>query len=350
MMDERYRNELDRVRLTAESKAELARALVRWREAAPRREPVRRWSRTTLAAAAVACALAVSVGAAVVAAPVVGDHFGHSAGYEQSAASLGQSVTKNGWTMTLTDCVADDFDLYLGITLTAPEGTVLDDAHGYYFAEWGGAEIAVTKGGSARYEQLEDDGPADNELHFILWNEYLPQEGMTLNGQTMEVTFGGLYHHTVWNETEQEWERAYDCDETWTFRVPLSYPESTIRLEPDLPVRTLDVDATIAEVSVSPLSVYVRIEGDALKGHHSWVPKNAPDGWYGCVEYQEVTLYTKDGTAIPMMNHQAGSGCSGGDLDHPEDGWIRLVRRPDAPLDVDDLASISICGVEIPLT
>ena len=34
----------------------------------------------------------------------------------------------------------------------------------------------------------------------------------------------------------------------------------------------------------------------------------------------------------------------------PEDGWIHLVRRPDTPLDVENLASISVCGVEIPLT
>ena len=90
------------------------------------------------------------------------------------------------------------------------------------------------------------------------------------------------------------------------------------------------------------------IEGGALKAHHSWVPKNAPDGWYGCVESKDIPLYPKDATAIPMMDDQACSGCSGG-TDPTEDGWIHLVRRPDTPLDVENLASISVCGVEIPL-
>ena len=111
---------------------------------------------------------------------------------------------------------------------------------------------------------------------------------------------------------------------------------------------TLGVEAVITQVEVSPLGVYVRIEGDALKGHHSWVPKNAPDGWYGCVEYQEVTLYTKDGTAISMMDGQSGSGCSGG-TDTGEEGYLVLARAFDHLVDVDTLTAMSICGVEIAL-
>ena len=75
---------------------------------------------------------------------------------------------------------------------------------------------------------------------------------------------------------------------------------------------------------------------------------NAPDGWYGCTEYQEVTLTTKDGEVIAPCGSLSGSGCSGGDLDHPEEGYIRLARWSDTLLDVDELASVSICGVEIP--
>lgn len=348
MIDERYRDELNQIRLTQESREDLARALAA-RQGKPAQRPRRRWSRTAVAAAVVAAILVGSVGAAVVVPPVVRNYFGDSAGYRQSAVELGQSITKNGWTMTLTDCMADDYTIYLGVTLTAPEGTVLDWADGYHFDDWSSPTFPdLDMAGSGSYEQLEDDDPTDNQLSFIFTAYYI-SEGESLNGSTMEITLGKLYHNTVWNEKEKEWERSYDCDATWTFRTTLNYPDHTIRLEPDLPVHTLDVDATITEVVVSPLSVYVCIEGDALKGHHSWVPKNAPDGWYGCIEYQEVTLYTKDGTAIPMMDDQACSGCSGG-TDPTEDGWLHLVRRPDTPLDVENLASISVCGVEIPLT
>lgn len=350
MMDERYRDELNQIRLTEESKGDLARALAARQEKSAQR-PRRRWSRTAVAAAVVTAILVGSVGAAVVVPPVVRSYFGDSAGYRQSAVELGQSITQNGWTLTLTDCMADDYTIYLGVTLTAPEGTALDWEDGYFFDDWGGPNFPELEYGSAgTYIQVEDCDPTDNQLSFVFTSYYLPKE-TSLNGQIMEITLGRLYHNAGWNgDTEYSYEKIYDCGETWSFRTTLNYPDHIIRLEPNVSVHTLDVDATITEVVVSPLSVYVCIEGDALKGHHSWVPKNAPDGWYGCIDYQDITLYTKDGTAIPMMDHVAGSGCSGGDLDHPEDGWIHLVRRPDTPLDVENLASISVCGVEIPLT
>lgn len=78
------------------------------------------------------------------------------------------------------------------------------------------------------------------------------------------------------------------------------------------------------------------------------MPKNAPDGWYGCVEYQEITLYLTDGTAIPMMGGMSGSGCSGG-TDPSEPGYLRLARRGDTLIDMDALDYITVCGVEISL-
>ena len=133
MMDNRYRDELDQIRLTGESKRALVRALA----ARQGSKHARRWSRTAVAAAVIAAVLAGTVGAAVVLPPVVRNYFGDSAGYRQSAMELGQSITQNGWTMTLTDCMADDYTIYLGLTLSAPEGTVLDCPYGYHFIDPG---------------------------------------------------------------------------------------------------------------------------------------------------------------------------------------------------------------------
>ena len=350
MKYEQYRKELEQIRLTKESKEALIHALQAKQVPQASRKP-RRWNRVTLIAAAMAAVLVISAGAAVVASPVVRSYFGNSIGYQQSAVELGESITQNGWTMTLTDCAADDYTVYVGVTLTAPEGTVLDNEKGYLFEDWFPPDFPeLDVAGSGGYMQVEDEDPTDNQISFIFTtNLYYNAGNQPLNGQLMELTLGKLYHNTVWDEKEERWLRTYDCEEDWTFRTTLNYSDHITRLEPNLPVHTLDVDATITEVVVSPLTVYVQIEGDALKGHHDWVSKNAPDGWYGCVEYQEVTLYTKDGTAIPMMGGMSGSGCSGG-TDRTEDGWIRLVRRPETLLDVENLAAISICGVWIELS
>lgn len=349
-MEEQYRSELNQIALTDESKRALAAHLAARTKKTTRTRRPRRLLRVPAAAAAVLCALAVGVGAAVTGVPVMWDYYGGGPGYEQSAMELGESVTKNGWTMTLTDCVADDYNVYMGITLTAPEGTVLDWDRGYRFDQWGGVYFPdLDLAGSGGYDQVEDNNPGDNQLSFILRSSYITtEEGQRLDGQTMEVTFGGLYHQTVWNEEEMAWERAYDCEETWSFRTTLHYPNRILRLEPNAAVTTLGVEAVITRVEISPIGVYVYIEGDALKGHHSWVPKNAPDGYYGCIEYQEITLYTADGTAIPMTDGLEGSGCSGGS-DPTEEGYLHLFRRFDTLMDVDTLDHIEICGVSIPL-
>ena len=80
MMDERYRDELNQIRLTKESREDLARALAA-RQEQPAQRPRRRWSRTAVAAAVLAAVLVGSVGAAVVVPPVVRSYFGDSAGY-----------------------------------------------------------------------------------------------------------------------------------------------------------------------------------------------------------------------------------------------------------------------------
>lgn len=76
---------------------------------------------------------------------------------------LGESITKNGWTMTLTDCAADDYTVYVGVTLTGPEGTVLDNEKGYLFEDWFSPRFpdldAADTGG---YMQVEDEDPTED--------------------------------------------------------------------------------------------------------------------------------------------------------------------------------------------
>lgn len=341
-MKRQYQKELDQIKLSEESKAALTRSLTAG-ERGSRTRIARRWARPVIAAAAVMCVLAVSVTAVTVISPVLEDYYQNSKGYQQSSVALGGSITKGGWTLALTDCVMDEYNLWIGFELTAPEGTVLDCEDGYQWEEWGLTYLDI--GASGHVEQVEDEDPADGAIRFIYKETYAMREGKSLDGQWIKLTLGELYH-SAW--TGDALERVYDCEEVWSFPITLSLPEKVICLEPNLPVTTLGVEATITRVEVTPFGAYVYIEGDALKGHHSWVPRNAPDGFYGCIEYQEITLYLTDGTAIPMTDGLSGSGCSGG-TDASEPGYLHLARRGDTLIDMEQLDRISVCGMEIPL-
>lgn len=308
-----------------------------------------RISRVALAAAVLACVLVAAAAASTILFlfPVLRDYFGGGAGYEQSGALLGLSQNSGGWTMTLTDCVGDDRSLYIGMELAAPEGVALSQ-DSYKLEDWSVKFPGLNTGGSSHYTVLPDDNPNDNRLHLALWFDTLP-EGGSLNGRRVKLRFGRLCHRTVYNEATGVWDYETDSPSFWDFDTVISYPDHMIRLEPNLPVTTLDVEAVISYVEISPISVYVVIEGEALRGHHSWVPKNAPDGDYGCIEYQEMTAYTRDGTAVPLTGGLVGSGCSGGEADADEPAYLHLTRKFDTLMDLDSLSSIEICGVSIPL-
>lgn len=343
-MNEQYHLELNQLRLTEESKTALITALSK-HAPAPRPSP-KTW-RYAIAVAAVVCILVLSVGA-ITLSPILGEYYENSPGYQQSSIALGDSITKDGWTMTLTDCVADEYNLYMGVELTAPEGTVLDREDGYHFADFDYRIWGLDPGGGGGYKQIADDDPTDNSIRFIFRYTYSMRENQRLDGRRITLRFGELYHNTRWNEQAHGFDKSFDCKESWSFTSRLSLSDDTILIEPNLPVTTLDVEAVITRVEVTPIGVYVYIEGDSLKGHHDWVPMNAPDGWYGCVEYQDITLHLTDGTALAMTEGMEGSGCSGG-TDTSEPGYLHLARRADTLLDMGTLDYITVCGVDIPL-
>lgn len=342
---EEYRTELDRLRLTKAGKQALLHTLTSQKTSCkPRRR--RRWSRAAMVAA-VLCIAVATAGAVRVTEPILQKYYQNSPAYQQSSAILGMSQTRDGWTLTLTDCVGDNSTFYLGFELTAPEGTVLDPEEQYCFdghnIRFRGSEMA----GSRSISQLEDPDPTDNTLYYRLDYEGSRMEKEPgILGSTAVLELGRLYHYTVWNEEAYRWDIAYDNGVSWKFEFPVEVPNQVISMEPGLPVTVLGVEATLTELEVSPIGIYARMEGDSLKGHHGWVSK-APDGGPWCWD-QEATLYTADGRSITFTEGQAGSGCSGG-TDPSEDGMVYVVYRFEAPIDVNALDRISICGVEIPL-
>ena len=311
----------------------------------------KKWfKKTTVLAFAAACAfiLAVAASATVLIAPIIRDYYGNSAGYHQISLSVGKSITRNGWTMTLTDCIADDYNLYAGIELSAPAGTILNAERGYHFENYRISFPNQYEIGAGSYcKQVENEDCPDNVLRFVFQHRF-SMEGQDLDGKTVSLTFDSLYHITEWNEQAERWARDYDCKEAWSFQVDIAISPDIIRRQPNIPVTTLGVEALITNIEVSPIGVYVYIEGDSLKGHHSWVPMNAPDGWYGCVEYQDVILRFKDGNELSLIEGMEGAGCSGG-TDTTEPGYLHLARRSEKLIDMATVQSLSICGVDIPL-
>lgn len=366
---EPYRTELDALRLTEESRRALADRLAR-REGADAAGRPRRMAgglRRAAILGAAACLLAGIGGAAAISgAPTMRDRFfgGDSVGYQQSGGFVGKAVENNGWTLSITDCVGDDYYIYLGMELEAPEGTVLDAAD-YQFAHVSAKFADSGLYGSYDVMPLPDEDPTDNKLP-LMWLLYSSQPGV--NGAAVRLKVSDLGHH--WDDWETY---ELDCGGTWDFGcVTVNYPDSTLRLEPNTPVRVplegpggvWEADAVVSQVQLSPLALNIWLSGEELTLHHGPDEPRPGDTVYDCHDTQEVLAFDADGRPIEMSaglrsgrwtnyagdhfrgGNMGGGGCSGYS---ESEGFLWLAFGFDSLTDVNQVAKIVVNGVEIPL-
>ena len=349
-MEKQYRSELQQIYFTEESKKILIQNLNTSQSKKSKNIHIPRFS----AVAVCVFLMLLSTTALAIGFPILKTYFKGN-GYEQSATLLGKSVIQEGWTLTLTDCVGDDRYLYFGIEVAAPKGIVLDEEdyrlEDYDFSVLGMDDYVM----AWHLTQVPDDNKKDNIIRFILWIQggYYKD---TFNNKTIELNFKNIYHVGEWNEVEESREKLYDLKAEWHFdSVKMNYPDNMIRLQPNSEVDVLDVKATLTNLEVSPIGVMVTIEGDELKGHHQWVPKDAPDGWYSCNDEPTINLYDKEGNLLEPdemsapFGVRAGSGCWGGSPKNDEEGKLKIVQSYGYLIDMDSLDYIEVCGIKIPL-
>lgn len=327
----------------------------------PSKRKVFRSSRWVVAAV-VACACVVTAVAAF-AVPVLEQFYGSNTEYQQLALAVGDSVTSGGWTMTLTDVVADEKNFFVGFTLEAPSGTVLD-AQNYRLYSISEEEIPlgggvfydpvqhdmtfldIEAGGNYGVTMLPDTDKTDNQIQFLFYCYGATADtAESLLGQTVRFRFRGLAH-SDWDDERQSWQNGIDCTETWEFRLTLDSSIQELHVQPNVPVMTLGAEATISDVRVTPVGVYVTITGDMLRGHHDRL-----GGCFPCTYEQKISLLMLDGTEIPVTPNGFGSKCSEESENPPEHPYLFFSRcyTDYSLVDLNQVKGVSVCGVEVPL-
>lgn len=282
--------------------------------------------------AAVIALLGTAAVAAVVAGPTLRDHlFGEGAAYDRSSAPVGRPVTVDGWTATITDCVGDDYNLYLGIEVEAPEGTVLDRDDYRVWVECSDDNEQLVAGCSTGFwlDRLPDNDPSDNRVQFS-YQQSSFTGGET--GITLQFKLRDFFHSPVWNEVKQDYEVTDLWEGTWDFgEVTLDFTDTTARVYPGL---SLGGDVALAEIDVSPLGVYAVLSGEAAN----------------------TEIIRED--VIRQMCFLRGR--DGGERQVHTSGYIYDVEKKQATLiweyeegvllDVSELESVVLCGQEFALS
>ena len=270
----RYTDAMNEVRFTPEEKQELSARLRQTAQSAPQHTHKPRRHRVRRAVCgALAAALAVTMLTAA-AVPAFGDTLRAFFGMPVQSYPVGKSVTQQGWTFTVTDCLADSVTLYVALDVQAPEGTVVnpEDAPELNF-DWEFFTSDHTPHNtfsSYKAEFVPEQYQGDNHLPFVI----TATMGSLEDGMTFDLT--------IWDieTSEKSLFRANNwATETYEpvqiTRIPIEIT-STIALADGSAVDIYGGTATLTDLSISPLAVTVRVEGGSCY-NHGWVVPTHPE-------------------------------------------------------------------------
>lgn len=312
--------------------------------------------------ATVAVAAATMIAAAAAAGGVLQYYWGAKAApvYEKNHQELAVSDTQNGWKLTLDDCVSDEHTAYIGITLEAPEDVKLSEDANYFLDSAVKNQDGESPMLGWSVTKLPDPDPGDQKLSFVLWLNLWDKIG-PFRGD-FNFTFNSLMELGPWDSTPREVNGVWSEDggredvvlqpDAWTFqKVAIDCPNATVTIPVNKTIPMIDGEATLASVEISPLSLTIHAQGGSILHHRDRAPAEAKDGL--CATVQSASLKLKDGSKIDFTKHNTFDGiprafAGSGGCD--QDAGTVDVRIPfDTLLDLSQVVSIEVCGVEIPM-
>ena len=376
----RYTDAMNEVGFTSEEKQELSARLRQAAQSAPQHAHKPRRHRVRRAVCgALAAALAVTMLTAA-AVPAFGDTLRAFFGMPVQSYPVGKSVTQQGWTFTVTDCLADSVTLYVALDVQAPEGTVVnpEDVPELNF-DWEFFTADRTPHNtfsSYKAEFVPEQYQGGNHLPFVI----TATMGNLKDGMTFDLT--------IWDiETS---EKSLFRANNWTTEtyepvqitgIPIEIA-STIALADGSAVDIYGRTATLTDLSISPLAVTVRVEGGSCY-NHGWVvpthpeyllPSARPLIAQGTLENTtcdcdfDLHLKYKDGRMVFIGNSWSdikpdysvvsslggGTDCEDGidyDTKQPngEDTYVFTNAHFAVPQDLDQIESVIVCGKEYKL-
>ena len=369
-----YRASLEGLRFSEVAKARMAERLAeraavkdesdeRW--AVPRRHARanpsrRRWS---IAAAAACLAIAIGLGGiayavvnGLVSAPQLAEHlFGSESSVEvvdRIGRPVGVSQSRNGVTVSADAIIGDRTNVAVVFSITNDDGTAFDvealdngilpmgftgDVH----VDFG--PLPVLGGlGATGWSYIYDADPSDGSLQLVEIRSYEGggNENVNLIGRTMTVHLAELYRYA-------DEGRILVAEGPWDLSFPLQYEDASV----DLPIgQSFDLNgvaATVDELTASPFALHLRYTADQKVEWTSGEPgrlsahdSELADRLLGV----QVTLHMSDGSVLEMAGNGGGAITADGDAARCEASvfFDRIV-------DLDQVESVSICGIMVEL-
>ena len=384
-----YKNALDELYFSEEAKNRMVERLMeRAEQPAPRR--VRRFPR--IAAVGVAAALVLSIGAGASgvlksASEVFAGVFGPTADTEiidQIGRPIGASDTSNGVTVTADAILFDGYNYLISYTLEKEDGSAFDCTKnpdtGLYDLGWKRSDSTIGRGvdGATGSSYFYDEDPSDNAIQYV---ETMSYNDTVQTGGTAKITLSDL---SVMNSETGEMQTI--AKGSWRLKFKLEADNSAVELPAGQTIEVNGLSASVDKVVISPIGYHVvyTVDGEATfdtlydENGEEIPQENGREPAGACSVISPIgyhVVYDENGEEIPQESGREPAGvCStwesyaakllitktdgtvldfsdcGGSMD-PHDGKTVCTRQGtfDTVIPLDDIASVTIGGVSIPI-
>lgn len=343
-----YKNALDELHFSDEAKNRMVERLMeRAEQPAPHR--IRRFPR--VAAVGVAAALVLSIGAGATgmlksASEAFAGVFGPTADTEiidQIGHPIGASDTSNGVTVTADAILFDGYNYLISYTLEKEDGSAFDCTAnpdtGLLDLNWGytDSDIGRHAGGAIGSSWFYDENPNDNAIQYV---ETMSFDDAVKPGGTAKITLENLRTFTPGTQDE-----TVLAEGSWHLKFKLDAGNCAKELTSGQTIDANGKSATVDKLIISPIGYnFTYTVDDEAKFRESvsgQAPSSQQDVWDAFSVPMSVTM--KDGTVVDLSG-------TGGSME-PENGKTTCTRQGtfDQILPLEDIASLSIGGVSVPI-
>lgn len=284
--------------------------------------------------------------------------------FSEKVSKVGISKTWNGWTVTITDIAGDNKNIMIGFEIKSPENIKFYKDRYYCFDS---IDVSIGDNSLIGWGSNGDNFDVVDEhtlTGMIAVNDFWAEKGEDFEGKTAKITFKGLYDVIVENAGTKDYKR-YEITEDfkdvnkhkWVFDdIPLNFESTAIIMTPNDEVDIYGGKATLTEISVSPISVIVRVEGGSCENHHyrpvshreaysdlpsEWINDKKLEG----LEYNDfcdydltINVVMKDGNSVDFRSQKANCETE------KDMAYIERILKSDEIIDLENIDYIEVCG------
>ncbi len=178
-------------------------------------------------------------------------------------ASVGQTATENGLTVTALQTLGDKNGVYLLFSVKAPEGITLSDANGLDIdvdIEGVGRNFGLTCGFMINSDLTASPSGSANERYYEVYLDNREKEEW--NGKTITVDFANLTDVEAYDSPTGN-ERVV-VEGNWRLSWTLSYSEQMQTFDINKTYEVNGHEVVVKSVNLSPLTMTLELDGSGL--------------------------------------------------------------------------------------